>query len=137
MLDEKDSVVGSAVGVRMMTLDEASDFRGGVMDPLGGVGAAQELRILEGGAGCGIGDGVGVGEDPLQVGDVGGGIGRCWRGKATTSGVSSPMCELERTQLERSVALERERASWGLARVLDGAGVGAVVAGALSPPAVV
>ncbi len=80
MLDEKESA-GSAGGVRMMTLGEASDFCGGAMDSLGGVGAAQELGILEGGAGCGIDDGVGVVEDPLQVGNVGGGIGRRLWGK--------------------------------------------------------
>ena len=78
VFDEKESV-RPAVGVRMMSLGEASDFCCGAMYPLGGVSAAQELGILEGGAGCGIEDGVGVVEEPLVVGEVlGCGIGRRW-----------------------------------------------------------
>jgi hypothetical protein len=44
----------------------------------GGIVAVQELGILEGGAGHGIDDGVGVVEDPLKVVDVCGGIIRRW-----------------------------------------------------------
>ena len=61
-----------------MPLGEAPDLGCGAVYPFGGVVAAQELGVLEGGASCWIDDGVGVVEDPFEVGDVGGGIGRRW-----------------------------------------------------------
>ena len=52
-------------------MGEAADFGGCSVYPLGSIGAAQELRVLEGGAGGWVDHGVSVVDYPLEVGDGG------------------------------------------------------------------
>ncbi len=76
MVRNEEEGVGPIGGVWMVALGKTPNLSGGAVDLIRGVGAAQELWVLEGGACGGIDDGVSIVKEPFAVGDGDVGAGR-------------------------------------------------------------